>query len=577
MKTTNLKKFNLLLLLLFSISTAFTQSIPQKISYQGKLMESGVAVNGQKNFVFSFPNTSWTESHSNVLVTNGLYSVQLGSTNPIPDTVFTKNSSVTLQIVVEGVTLSPQTEILSVAYAFKSLKANNADSLAGKEANVYQNIESINNLHGDNNANLSIAGGENITISSENNTVTISAPESSNNEVNGNVIELISGESINGASTPIPVYIDKNGLILEQGSGNSNANIYGIYRNAQTFQTDAGTTEIKKVSLNLEKIATPSGNIEVSIYAVDGSNHPIGSAIALKSVSANNISNSWNDFQFDSPISVSASTTYVIVASLPDGDAGNYIIWNYNSSNIYSAGNYLSCDNFSNIWTDDSGKDFTFKLYSNSRVYACQANNENKRDFIGFALTNANEGESITIQTTGIVDGFSSLNTGEKYYLQNILGTIGITKGSVEKIVGVALNDGKLTIFQLTESPGVKIGTEYWSPQSSSDTKIITHNLGRIPKMIEIYYKPTNNGSYVTEIGGKGMYNGDTYATIFSCRSGNPGYSTSGTSTYIIYVDTETSSSNWGATISEVNTNSFTLLSNYFSSSENIYFSWKVY
>ncbi len=125
-----------LLIFIFSISIAFTQTIPQKISYQGKLMESGVAVNGQKNFVFSIPGTAWTETHNNVQVANGLYSVQLGSTTPIPVSVFTDNSSLALQIVVEGTTLAPQTEIVSVAYAFKAEKAADADKIGGSSVST---------------------------------------------------------------------------------------------------------------------------------------------------------------------------------------------------------------------------------------------------------------------------------------------------------------------------------------------------------------------------------------------------------------------------------------------------------
>lgn len=108
---------------------AFAQGIPQKIAYQGRLLENDAPVNGTKNFVFSFPGTAWSETHNNVPVTNGLYSVQLGAITPIPYTLFTENNTVPLQITVEGTTLSPQTEILSVAYAFKAENATKADQL----------------------------------------------------------------------------------------------------------------------------------------------------------------------------------------------------------------------------------------------------------------------------------------------------------------------------------------------------------------------------------------------------------------------------------------------------------------
>ncbi len=109
----------------------FAQEIPQKISYQGKLLENGNPVNGTKSITFTI--STWSETKS-VTVNNGLYSVTLGETTPIPTSIFDNTSSVTLQISVEGVTLSPQTDILSVAYAYKAYKAEksvDAEKIAG--------------------------------------------------------------------------------------------------------------------------------------------------------------------------------------------------------------------------------------------------------------------------------------------------------------------------------------------------------------------------------------------------------------------------------------------------------------
>jgi len=96
----------------------FAQEIPQKISYQGKLLESGVPVTGTKSIVFTID--TWTETHPGVQVTDGLYSVTLGETTPIPTSIFDNTSSVNLQISVAGTSLTPQTEILSVPYAYKA-------------------------------------------------------------------------------------------------------------------------------------------------------------------------------------------------------------------------------------------------------------------------------------------------------------------------------------------------------------------------------------------------------------------------------------------------------------------------
>ena len=104
------------------------QEIPQKISYQGKLLENGIPVTGTKSITFTID--SWSETKS-VSVNDGLYSVTLGETTPIPTSIFDNSTSVQLQIEVEGVTLSPQTNILAVAYAYKAEKAVDAAEING--------------------------------------------------------------------------------------------------------------------------------------------------------------------------------------------------------------------------------------------------------------------------------------------------------------------------------------------------------------------------------------------------------------------------------------------------------------
>jgi len=119
----------------------FAQEIPQKISYQGKLFENSVPVNGTKSITFTIG--SWSETHSSVQVSDGLYSVTLGETTPIPVSVFNNSSSVSLQISVESTTLSPQTEILSVAYAFKSEKSVDAEKIAGNPVTGTPNQDEV--------------------------------------------------------------------------------------------------------------------------------------------------------------------------------------------------------------------------------------------------------------------------------------------------------------------------------------------------------------------------------------------------------------------------------------------------
>lgn len=133
-------------LLMLTMVCGIAQVIPQKISYQGKLLENGQPVNGTKSITFTID--TWSETHS-VNVIDGLYSVTLGSQTPIPETIFINNNNAVLQITVEGNALSPTTEILSSPYAFKASQAalaSDAQLLNGQSGSYYQNWNNLQNV-----------------------------------------------------------------------------------------------------------------------------------------------------------------------------------------------------------------------------------------------------------------------------------------------------------------------------------------------------------------------------------------------------------------------------------------------
>jgi len=188
---------------------SFAQEIPQKISYQGKLLENGDPVTGTKSMIFTIG--SWNESHT-VMVNQGLYSVTLGASNPIPTDLFNNNSTAKLQITVEGSLLSPQTDILSVPYAYKAEKTVDAEKIAGRT--VSTNTPSTNQVlkwngsqwlpNNDNdNQTLSISGS-NLTITGGN---TISLPSGSSLwSQSGSSIYYNSGNVGIGTSNPYGVF-----------------------------------------------------------------------------------------------------------------------------------------------------------------------------------------------------------------------------------------------------------------------------------------------------------------------------------------------------------------------------------
>ena len=121
-----------MILFLCSVSSAV---VPDKINYQGKLTTAqGGCLNATVSMTFSiYPDTLgspsvWTETQTQVSVENGIFSVLLGSVNPIPDTVF-DGSTKYLGVQVESdPEMRPLKPMVSTSYAFHSHRSQEADT-----------------------------------------------------------------------------------------------------------------------------------------------------------------------------------------------------------------------------------------------------------------------------------------------------------------------------------------------------------------------------------------------------------------------------------------------------------------
>jgi len=105
-------------------------------------------------------------------------------------------------------------------------------------------------------------------------------------------------------------------------------------------------------------------------------------------------------------------------------------------------------------------------LFSDHRVYACNAADHEKVDFAGFAITTAKNGEKVTVQINGVVDGFQNLSIGKKYYIQDIPGSVGIMPGTNVKIIAVAQDESKLQFFSEEEMSGITGEIRMWAAET---------------------------------------------------------------------------------------------------------------
>lgn len=125
-----MKKF-VLLIIVFSFLKLLAQ--PTTITYQGILTdENGDPINGTRNVSVEIFDSQtggsslWTESHSNVDFSEGLFNIELGSNTSLSGVDFSDN--VWLEITVESTTLSPRIAFNASGYTFSSKESKGITS-----------------------------------------------------------------------------------------------------------------------------------------------------------------------------------------------------------------------------------------------------------------------------------------------------------------------------------------------------------------------------------------------------------------------------------------------------------------
>lgn len=145
---------------------------------------------------------------------------------------------------------------------------------------------------------------------------------------------------------------------------------------------------------------------------------------------------------------------------------------------------------------------------TDNELYACDGNDTNKLKFVGFVTSNGTDGNPATFQGAGVVSGFTSLAEGEKYYVQDAVGTIGTTPGTYEVLVGVAISETDLLIMKGRRfASGVQAF-------SSVTTQTITVGFRASKVTIHAYYADetpvSSHGNWTKHGGNSCAYSSDT-------------------------------------------------------------------
>lgn len=93
---------------------------PETISFQGALETSGSAVSDTLDIAFTLYDSTgtdvWTETHLDVSVLNGVFSIELGSVQPFEDLPFDHGYELGVKVGVDP-EIAPRTDLTSVPYA----------------------------------------------------------------------------------------------------------------------------------------------------------------------------------------------------------------------------------------------------------------------------------------------------------------------------------------------------------------------------------------------------------------------------------------------------------------------------
>ena len=164
----------------------------------------------------------------------------------------------------------------------------------------------------------------------------------------------------------------------------------------------------------------------------------------------------------------------------------------------------------------------------------------------------------------------TSISSAIAFEVTSVFSATDITGAELETLSAGATSDANTL-----HKHGKKFGVDSFAPTGASDTKVITHNLGVIPRLIRIKYAASAN-SGATQSRGEGVSDGTTYATIYLAKTGNPLYDWDTDTSHIIVADDVTASAGWNATLTTITTTQFTIDVDTFTAATDIVFTWEV-
>ena len=229
----------------------------------------------------------------------------------------------------------------------------------------------------------------------------------------------------------------------------------------QTFLSGTGW-KLNKIKVKIKKAGTPTGDVRVSIYATVNSGAPYyylptGSELAYGLIPYADVTTTLAVYtaNLNTVLSLSNNTQYAVVLTRTDDVASStdYYFASYTDTSVYASGNEVSYHSSEPYWISAPGTDVYIDLYdASTKLVKTRTNTVGSYEkVLGFSTTSTTSGSNAIVQTKGVLNGFTGLTPGAEYYAQDTAGTIGTTKGTNTRKVGVAISATQLLIDEYIE------------------------------------------------------------------------------------------------------------------------------
>ena len=261
---------------------------------------------------------------------------------------------------------------------------------------------------------------------------------------------VTAGETINGASNPIPIRIlgagrkaitiYSNAINWQNQSTQNFAEVDSNTRVSQGFILDddfAATGDLMRLQMFIGRTGTSQpGNLIAEVYTNNGGVPSTTLVGASNTIASGSISTTGTYIEFIfSSLTLNTNTLYhFVIRSTSFNSNTNYYWVKYYNSNVYSNGTFATYNGSTLTWTANGSRDIglhaEFDMNWGGIAVISNANgiglnsDWNRIGFDGFAISNANAGQPLTIAYHGYVDGFTGLTNGALYYVDETSGVI---------------------------------------------------------------------------------------------------------------------------------------------------------